>query len=45
MYKNTQEDKYKDLHSLIVRKCREAKEQWINMQCDEIQDLEKKDIK
>ena len=42
--KNKNNIKYNNIEKQIRQKCKEAKENWVNQQCNEIQDLEKKDI-
>ena len=36
---------YRELNRQIKRKCREAKEKWLDEQCKEIEDLEKRDTR
>lgn len=41
-FKNKDNDKYKELHDKIRRKVKQAKEDWLNCKCNEIEELEKK---
>jgi len=42
--KNKNNEKYKSLNLKIQKECRTAKEQWIEEQCKELEDLEKRNI-
>ena len=40
-YKFVDLEKYKEIDKNIIRACRKAKDEWLNQQCQEIENLER----